>query len=113
MLKDGNEVDLLFQNVPQPWHPQSAVMHEVSFAVKAVDESKFYAAVFEIFKAQEEFFDSNTAEKSRSQLYEELVAVVAPTGAVGRGGGSSCSASSPLLFTCCPCGVVGRRTRRP
>lgn len=52
---DGN-VDMLFQNVPQPWHAQSSYMHEVALAVKIVDESKFYEACQAIFAKQENFF---------------------------------------------------------
>jgi len=77
-LQAGGKVDTLFQNVPQPWHPQSTWMHEVSLAVKALDESKFYAATAAIFAVQEKFFDSEVEDKSRKQILTELAAVVAP-----------------------------------
>ena len=70
--------DTLFQNVPQPWHPQSTWMHEVSLAVKALDESKFYAATAAIFAVQEKFFDSEVEDKSRKQILTELAEIVAP-----------------------------------
>ena len=75
-LKAGGQVDWLLQNVPQPWHPQSAYMHEVALAVKMVDESKFFAASAAIFAAQAQFFDDKTADSTRNQIYDELVAVV-------------------------------------
>ena len=77
-LQAGGKVDTLFQSVPQPWHPQSTWMHEVSLAVKALDESKFYAATAAIFAVQEKFFDSEVEDKSRKQILTELAAVVAP-----------------------------------
>ena len=75
-------VDMVFQNVPQPWHPQSSYMHEVSLAVKIVDESKFFSACSAIFAAQENFFDDKTADKTRNQIYDALVEVVAVVGVV-------------------------------
>ena len=69
-------VELVFQNVPQPWHPQSAVMHEVAFAVRNVDEALFFPASRALFASQELFFDRNSCNKSRTELYKELVRVV-------------------------------------
>jgi hypothetical protein len=37
------KVALLHYNYVQPWHPQSAVMHEVALAVELVDPSKYNA----------------------------------------------------------------------
>jgi hypothetical protein len=73
----GGQVTWLFQCVPQPWHPQSAYMHEVALAVKAVDEAHFFASAYALFAEQEQFFDDRTADKTRNQIYDELVAVVA------------------------------------
>eukprot|EP00615_Pteridomonas_danica_P011575 CAMPEP_0114354840 /NCGR_PEP_ID=MMETSP0101-20121206/19776_1 /TAXON_ID=38822 ORGANISM="Pteridomonas danica, Strain PT" /NCGR_SAMPLE_ID=MMETSP0101 /ASSEMBLY_ACC=CAM_ASM_000211 /LENGTH=166 /DNA_ID=CAMNT_0001496499 /DNA_START=64 /DNA_END=564 /DNA_ORIENTATION=- len=75
-----SNVDMLFQNVPQPWHAQSSYMHEVALAVKLVDESKFYPACQAIFAKQEDFFDSNCMDKTRMQIYDELIAIVASVG---------------------------------
>lgn len=59
---DG-KVEMLFQNVPQPWHAQSSYMHEVALAVKLVDESLFYEACQAIFAKQDSFFGKYWAEK--------------------------------------------------
>ena len=75
--RTGGKVDLLLQCVPQPWHAQSAYMHEVALAVKSIDGSKFFPACEALFAAQESFFDAATADKSRNQIYSELAAVVA------------------------------------
>lgn len=61
-------------------HPQSSLMHEVALAVKAVDESKFFPAARLLLAAQAQFFDDRVMDKTRSQLYSELVAVVSQAG---------------------------------
>lgn len=38
---DG-KVQFLVQNVIQPWHPTSCLLHEASLAVAMLDSSKFY-----------------------------------------------------------------------
>jgi hypothetical protein len=73
----GRKIDVLFQCVPQPWHPQGAYMHEVALAVKCIDESLFFTAATALFDKQEQFFDGPTQDKSRNQIYSELAAVVA------------------------------------
>lgn len=77
-------VDLLFQNVPQPWHAQSSYMHEVSLAVKAVDPSSFFPAVGALFDAQARFFDDQVMDKTRNQIYAECVDVVCAAAPVDR-----------------------------
>ena len=71
------DVELVVQNVPQPWHPQSAIMHEVALAVKKVHEPLFFKASAALFAKQEEFFDRGSFDKSREYLYSELITVVA------------------------------------
>ena len=75
-LAGGGKVDLLLQCVPQPWHAQSAYMHEAALAVKSIDESKFFVACEALFAAQEAFFDAPTADKSANQIKAELAEVV-------------------------------------
>ena len=76
-FKAGGQVDWLFQNVVQPWHAQSSHMHKFALAVKRMDESKFFAASNAIFAVQTQFSDDKTMDKSRNQIYDELMAVVA------------------------------------
>eukprot|EP00617_Octactis_speculum_P018428 CAMPEP_0185744014 /NCGR_PEP_ID=MMETSP1174-20130828/1972_1 /TAXON_ID=35687 /ORGANISM="Dictyocha speculum, Strain CCMP1381" /LENGTH=207 /DNA_ID=CAMNT_0028417111 /DNA_START=27 /DNA_END=650 /DNA_ORIENTATION=+ len=70
------QVQLIFQNVPQPWHPQSTLMHEVVLAVKIVNLDFFYPACNALFKEQALFFDSATFDKTRQELYAAMVDVV-------------------------------------
>eukprot|EP00618_Florenciella_parvula_P019380 CAMPEP_0119517262 /NCGR_PEP_ID=MMETSP1344-20130328/34205_1 /TAXON_ID=236787 /ORGANISM="Florenciella parvula, Strain CCMP2471" /LENGTH=209 /DNA_ID=CAMNT_0007554835 /DNA_START=57 /DNA_END=686 /DNA_ORIENTATION=+ len=76
--KFGGQVELVFQNVPQPWHAQSSYMHEVALAVSLVNEAAFYPAVSAIFEAQTDFFDDKVMDKTRSQVYSDLIDVVVP-----------------------------------
>lgn len=75
-LMESGQVDWLFQCVPQPWHPQSSYMHEVALAVRQYDEPKFLPAASALFAAQTRFDDNETANKTRNQIYDDLVAVV-------------------------------------
>ena len=63
--------------LPSFYARAQAYMHEVALAVKVVDEAQFFEASHALFAAQAQFFDDQTADKSRTQLYDELVAVVA------------------------------------
>lgn len=81
---DG-KVCFVFQNVPQPWHPQGAYLHEVAFLVKKHSPecfNKFVREIYALFKGGfGKFFDSDTYEKSRKDIYAELVEVAAGVGA--------------------------------
>ena len=56
MYADNASIEWIFQNVPQPWHPQSSYMHEALLAVKSIDEAKFFDAALVIFNSQEQFY---------------------------------------------------------
>ena len=66
------KVEIIFHNVPQPWHPQSPVMHECMFAVAlAVDNDadklkKYIRAAFDAFH---NFEDLHVADKTRKELH--------------------------------------------
>ena len=72
----GDKVRFVFYHQPQPWHPQSTMLHEAGVGVYnlgGVDAFwKFSAALFD---TATDFYDANTYDKSRSQIYEELAAL--------------------------------------
>ena len=79
------KVSFVMQNVPQPWHPQGVYVHEVALAIK-VHQPEVYAkcvralyAAFDFGKGK--FTDADTYDKSRSQVYADLLDVVAEAGA--------------------------------
>ena len=71
----AGEVEFIFQNVVQPWHPQSAYMHEAALAVRALDETKYFPFAKKLFARQVEFFDAHVWDMSRAQIYDALVEI--------------------------------------
>ncbi|KAI9325847.1 hypothetical protein DFJ73DRAFT_868124 [Zopfochytrium polystomum] len=71
----GKVAFVLRQQV-QPWHPQSALLHEVLIAATRVSPSAFQATAKTLFAVSENFYDAYSYSKSRIQLYEELAAEV-------------------------------------
>ena len=69
-------------SVPQPWHSQSTNEHEVLLAVNAVRPSLFKSALYALVDSQEDYFDAKSIDKSRRQLYKELVPIVSMGGSV-------------------------------
>mmetsp|Transcript_44802 Transcript_44802/g.115952 ORF Transcript_44802/g.115952 Transcript_44802/m.115952 type:complete len:205 (+) Transcript_44802:71-685(+) len=75
------DVDFVFMPVVQPWHPQSTLMHEAALAVREVaGPQKFWEFCEALFAKQENFFDDAVADKSRSQIYAELLEIAASVG---------------------------------
>eukprot|EP00927_Polykrikos_kofoidii_P056942 TRINITY_DN51040_c0_g1_i1.p1 TRINITY_DN51040_c0_g1~~TRINITY_DN51040_c0_g1_i1.p1 ORF type:complete len:207 (+),score=38.54 TRINITY_DN51040_c0_g1_i1:108-728(+) len=84
--KVGDKVQFVMQQVPQPWHPQGTFVHEAAVAVKEIDPAmyaEFVDAVYGAFDAGK-FKDDDTLNKSRGQIYEELVALANGVGVDGQ-----------------------------
>mmetsp|Transcript_2566 Transcript_2566/g.7524 ORF Transcript_2566/g.7524 Transcript_2566/m.7524 type:complete len:224 (+) Transcript_2566:99-770(+) len=85
----ASKVEFIFHNVPQPWHPQSPVMHECMFAVAlAVDHDpeklkKYIVAAFDAFP---DFADLHVVDKSRKEIQRMCVDIAAATLADEMGG---------------------------
>ena len=71
-----HQIELLFRQQIQPWHPQSTLAHEAALAVGKLDPSKFLPFSVALFENQEKFFDINTYNKSRIEIYQELAGLV-------------------------------------
>merc|ERR1719471_1966925 len=69
------QVQWLFCNVAQPWHPQSCTMHEACLAVAAAKPEAVWNFCWALLERQDAFFDDQVLEKSRKQLYEELAMI--------------------------------------
>lgn len=76
--KDETNVDFVVQNVVQPWHPQNTLLHEVTLAARALSERAFFACANALYAKQEEFSDEKLWDKSRQQIYDLMVEIVAP-----------------------------------
>mmetsp|Transcript_16345 Transcript_16345/g.33639 ORF Transcript_16345/g.33639 Transcript_16345/m.33639 type:complete len:202 (+) Transcript_16345:19-624(+) len=69
-----DDLQFVFHLVPQPWHPQSSILHEFGLAVKELfgGEAFFKYASLIFSDAQTSVFDDQVFEKSRKQIYEIL-----------------------------------------
>ena len=71
----AKDISFIINQVPQPWHPQGAYVHEAALAVKSVAPSSYPAYVDAIYKAFDggAFKDDQTWDKSRGQIYGDLM----------------------------------------
>ena len=78
---DQSKVSFVVQQVPQPWHPQGTYVHEAALAVKATAPTAYptyVKAVYDSFSAG--FFkDDTTIDKTRNQIYADLLALLSTT----------------------------------
>lgn len=80
MAAASGKVQLVVHNVPQPWHCQSPLMHEVFFAVKALKPEALLAFVGALYASQEQFYDEATCDMTRNQIYTALADIAAGVG---------------------------------
>lgn len=74
---DG-DINVVIHQVIQPWHPQGTMVHEAALAVKQVSPKSYINYVNAIYIAFDsgEFQDDKTWDKTRMQIYDELLALV-------------------------------------
>lgn len=75
----GADINFVVQQVPQPWHPQSTYVHEAALAVKQQRPdaySEYLGAVYTAFDTGK-FKDDDTLNKSRLQIYDDLLDLLA------------------------------------
>jgi hypothetical protein len=74
---DGDIIVVIHQ-VIQPWHPQGTAVHEAALAVKQVSPKAYTTYLNAIYTAFDkgEFKDDKTWDKSRLQIYDDLLALV-------------------------------------
>ncbi|KAJ3111603.1 hypothetical protein HDU96_005535 [Phlyctochytrium bullatum] len=73
------KLSFLFRHQVQPWHPQSTLLHEAAIAVHQIAPEKFIPFAAALFEVAETFFDDQTYEKSRIEIYAELAALAEKT----------------------------------
>ena len=69
------KVGFVWQSVPQPWHPQSGLMHDALMAAHLVDSSRVAIYIDEVFARQDDFFDDKTKHLTRVQIYDRLIQI--------------------------------------
>ena len=78
LLRDrvaANKIAFVWQSVPQPWHAQSCLMHDVLMAAYLVDKTNISSYLRCMFAQQENFFDDATKNLSRIEIYNRLAAI--------------------------------------
>merc|ERR1712107_483347 len=77
----STEAFFVVHQLPQPWHPQSAFMHEAGLAVRKLGSSEIYFKFCELlFQKQTDFFDDATWEKNRLEIYDDLAKIAEEAG---------------------------------
>eukprot|EP00611_Tribonema_gayanum_P007330 TRINITY_DN1668_c0_g1_i2.p1 TRINITY_DN1668_c0_g1~~TRINITY_DN1668_c0_g1_i2.p1 ORF type:complete len:202 (-),score=57.41 TRINITY_DN1668_c0_g1_i2:513-1118(-) len=80
-LYEGKGVLWKMYHVPQPWHPQSTLMHEAALAVNTVKPEAFFEFCHAVWTQREEkFIDDVTVDKTRNQIYDLLAEIAAGVG---------------------------------
>eukprot|EP01012_Entosiphon_sulcatum_P004622 TRINITY_DN11879_c0_g1_i1.p1 TRINITY_DN11879_c0_g1~~TRINITY_DN11879_c0_g1_i1.p1 ORF type:complete len:214 (+),score=54.90 TRINITY_DN11879_c0_g1_i1:34-642(+) len=74
------KLQFIFRHQIQPWHPQSTLVHEAALAVERLSPEKFYAYSQRLFDNIEKFYDDQTYEKTRSQIYRDLAELAQEVG---------------------------------
>lgn len=76
----GDKFCFVMHQVPQPWHPQGTCVHEAALAVKQVAPTAYAAYVSAIYDAfdgaDKKFTDSDTQDKTRKQIFQDLYALL-------------------------------------
>ncbi|KAJ2959190.1 hypothetical protein NQZ79_g5321 [Umbelopsis isabellina] len=71
------QVQVIFRQQIQPWHPTSTLLHEAAIAVERVDNKKFWEYSDVLFERQTEYFDEAVYTKSRNEIYGKLADLAA------------------------------------
>ena len=80
----GPSLKLIFQQAVQAWHPQSTMCHEAALAVSRLGgASAFYAFSTALFNEGAAYYDVNTIDLSRKQVYGKLAKLAAGLGIEG------------------------------
>jgi protein-disulfide isomerase len=71
----SNNLQVIFRQQIQPWHPSSTLVHEAAVAVLRTDPSKFWPFSVALFDKQTEYFDVNVVNETRNQTYKRLASL--------------------------------------
>ncbi|KAI2641084.1 thioredoxin-like protein [Xylaria nigripes] len=73
-------VQFIFRQHIQPWHPSSTLVHEAAVAVLQVAPDKFWPFSEALFKNQTSYFDISVVNETRNQTYRRLAKLAATVG---------------------------------
>lgn len=70
--KYGANLQLIFRQHIQPWHPSSTLTHEAGLAILRLRPDRFWDFSAALFAHQREYFDVSVAKEGRNQTYARL-----------------------------------------
>ncbi|KAK8181607.1 thioredoxin-like protein [Phyllosticta capitalensis] len=76
----ASNLQIIFRQQIQPWHPSSTLVHEAGAAVLRLAPDRFYAFSKALFDAQTEYFDVSVVNETRNATYRRLAKVAASVG---------------------------------
>lgn len=78
--KYSKNLQIIFRQQIQPWHPSSTLVHEAGAAVLKASPEKFTAFSAALFEKQTEYFDVNVVNESRNETYKRLAELAGSVG---------------------------------
>ena len=83
MPQYGDNLKFVFLHQVQPWHPQSTMLHEAAIAVRMLGgDDAFWKFSTALCANQADYFDANTYEMTRTQIYQSLAVLAAKSAGV-------------------------------
>ncbi|EED15994.1 conserved hypothetical protein [Talaromyces stipitatus ATCC 10500] len=76
----SSNVQVIFKQQIQPWHPSSTLVHEAGAAVLKIAPEKFWEFSQALFNSQKEYFDEKVVNETRNETYKRLAALAATVG---------------------------------
>ena len=71
----SDQIDFVWQSVPQPWHAHSCLMHDAVIAAYLIDAPRITDYLRSVFAQQSDFFDNTTKNATRLEIYARLAAI--------------------------------------
>ncbi|KAI1496113.1 hypothetical protein F5X99DRAFT_401417 [Biscogniauxia marginata] len=78
--KWASNLQFIFRQQVQPWHPSSTLVHEAALAVLQLAPEKYWAFSDALFKQQKDFFDASVVNETRNETYRRLAAIAGSVG---------------------------------
>lgn len=73
-------VQFLFRQQIQPWHPSSTLVHEAALAVLRLAPAHFWPFSAALFARQTDYFDVSVVNEPRNATYRRLAQLAASVG---------------------------------
>ncbi|KAI2628046.1 hypothetical protein GGS26DRAFT_592192 [Hypomontagnella submonticulosa] len=78
--KWAGNLEIIFRQQIQPWHPSSTLVHEAGVAVLRLAPHRYWDFSDALFKAQLQYFDEAVANETRNDTYKRLAKLGASVG---------------------------------